>query len=218
MAPTIIYPTCVKTPLERIEQTLREALRAQKTLSAVSRATDINESALSRFVRGERGLNLRSTSDLCLYLGLELVNIRFINSINDLTGELEEVVNNALVQLKIIGSPSQVSPYFAAIEKAVVERDVLYSWLMDGGPTQIPPEAHAHLSNVLSLPQVRVRRTHESYFTTFMLTDKDCIVIPPKGDVIGTRATGYGQVLRYTEYFNRLFELHAHSLVQSEQL
>ena len=42
----------------------------------ISQATGIDESALSKFYRGTRGLSLESLDRLCDYLGLQVITIR----------------------------------------------------------------------------------------------------------------------------------------------
>jgi transcriptional regulator with XRE-family HTH domain len=58
-------------------QTLSDQLRhfiteRGESLAHISRATGVNHGALSRFLRGERGLSTWSLDRLCLYLGIEL--------------------------------------------------------------------------------------------------------------------------------------------------
>jgi hypothetical protein len=57
-----------------VSDTLREAIRnASVTRYRIACDTGIAESALSRFVSGERSLDLTSVDKLCEYLGLVLV-------------------------------------------------------------------------------------------------------------------------------------------------
>ena len=59
--------------MERVTATLRAALeRCGQTRYAVSKATGIPESTLSRFVAGGRGLRSENIDRLCAYLGLTL--------------------------------------------------------------------------------------------------------------------------------------------------
>ena len=60
-----------------VTEQLREALEGcGETRHAVSQATGIPESVLSRFVVGGRGLRSENIDKLCAYLGLELVTKR----------------------------------------------------------------------------------------------------------------------------------------------
>jgi len=62
------------------QATISEQLRAAILAAPVSRyriaqETGVTEAALSRFVRGERGLDLSSVDKLAPYLGLALVTV-----------------------------------------------------------------------------------------------------------------------------------------------
>jgi len=43
-----------------------------ESLAEIGRATGVSHAALSRFLRGERGLTTKSLDRLCVYLDLEL--------------------------------------------------------------------------------------------------------------------------------------------------
>ncbi len=62
-----------KPGAETISDQLRRAIAdCGVSMTRLSRAADIEDSAVSRFMRGERGLNTRTLDKLCLALGLEL--------------------------------------------------------------------------------------------------------------------------------------------------
>ena len=57
-----------------LSEQLRDAiLAAPVSRYRIAKETGVTEAALSRFVRGERGLDLSSADKLAAYLGLELV-------------------------------------------------------------------------------------------------------------------------------------------------
>jgi transcriptional regulator with XRE-family HTH domain len=57
-----------------VSETLRRAIeRSGQSRYAISRATGVPESVLSRFASGDRGLTTPTVDKLCKYLGLELV-------------------------------------------------------------------------------------------------------------------------------------------------
>ena len=63
--------------MTRKRQSLSDQLRhflteRGESLAHISRATGVNHGALSRFLRGERGLSTRSLDRLCVYLKIEL--------------------------------------------------------------------------------------------------------------------------------------------------
>jgi len=56
-----------------IGDVLKKAIeRAGVTRYVISKETGIEQSALSRFISGERGLSMEAIGKLCEYLGLEL--------------------------------------------------------------------------------------------------------------------------------------------------
>jgi len=57
-------------------QLIRAISANHQTLRAIARETSIDIGILSRFVRGERGINDETLSVLCKHLGLELRPIR----------------------------------------------------------------------------------------------------------------------------------------------
>jgi transcriptional regulator with XRE-family HTH domain len=58
---------------ETLSGALRRFLAARpESLAEIGRASGVNQAALSRFLRGERGLTTASLDRLCAYLGLEL--------------------------------------------------------------------------------------------------------------------------------------------------
>jgi len=57
-----------------MHETIRGAIRQDgRTLGELAADADVDKSVLSRFMRGERGMNLDVTDRLCRALGLELV-------------------------------------------------------------------------------------------------------------------------------------------------
>ena len=61
------------TPKNKLEATLRKAIeRSEASRYAISQATGIPQSALSRFVSGERSISLDYADKLARYFGLEL--------------------------------------------------------------------------------------------------------------------------------------------------
>lgn len=68
------YTMAEKKQAEMVSDQLRVAiLAAGENRHRIALATGVQESTLSRFVRGERGLDLTSVDKLAAYLGLELV-------------------------------------------------------------------------------------------------------------------------------------------------
>lgn len=62
---------------ETLSGRLRHFIRERgESLAGIARETGVNHGALSRFLRGERGLSTRSLDRLCAYLGLELRKVR----------------------------------------------------------------------------------------------------------------------------------------------
>jgi transcriptional regulator with XRE-family HTH domain len=60
-----------------LTEQLRRFIRQRGgSLAGIGRETGVNHAALSRFLRGERGLSTRSLDRLCAYLGLELRKVR----------------------------------------------------------------------------------------------------------------------------------------------
>lgn len=56
-----------------ISRQLRQAIRdSGESLLHIAGQTGVDDGALSRFMRAERGLTLKSVDRLCKYLGLEL--------------------------------------------------------------------------------------------------------------------------------------------------
>jgi transcriptional regulator with XRE-family HTH domain len=56
-----------------IEDQLRRAVaRSGMSLNRLGRAVGVNQSQLSRFLRGERSLTLTAAAKLCTFLGLRL--------------------------------------------------------------------------------------------------------------------------------------------------
>ena len=55
---------------------LKEINRCGKSRYKISVDTEINESALSRFVNGQRGLSVDSADILLKYFGYELIKLR----------------------------------------------------------------------------------------------------------------------------------------------
>ncbi len=47
-----------------------------ESLAQIGRATGVSHAALSRFLRGKRGLSTKSVDRLCKYLGVELKRVR----------------------------------------------------------------------------------------------------------------------------------------------
>ena len=67
----------VKQERESLTNQLRRFLaESGRSLGEVSRATGLDTSALSRFVRGERGVSMQGLDALGDYLGLHLVKSR----------------------------------------------------------------------------------------------------------------------------------------------
>ena len=62
MAPVLIVSERIREALEHSEVSLRE----------IARQAGVGDSQLSRFMRGERGLNTTTLDRLAEYLGLEL--------------------------------------------------------------------------------------------------------------------------------------------------
>jgi hypothetical protein len=63
----------VYTPGMGVIDSIRKAIRQAKVSRyQIAQDTGIHESALSRFVSGERGLSMEAVDTLCDYLGLEL--------------------------------------------------------------------------------------------------------------------------------------------------
>ncbi|HUU10205.1 MAG TPA: helix-turn-helix transcriptional regulator [Phycisphaerae bacterium] len=58
-----------KTFSERLRRFISER---PESLAQIGRATGVSHAALSRFLRGKRGLSTRTLDRLCEYLGLEL--------------------------------------------------------------------------------------------------------------------------------------------------
>lgn len=54
------------------ERLRRFIVERGESLAQIGRATGISHAALSRFLRGKRGLSTRTLDRLCEYLGLEL--------------------------------------------------------------------------------------------------------------------------------------------------
>lgn len=62
---------------ESASEQLREAIRAGgQSLCQIAKACGVDDGALSRFMRDERGLTTRSVDRLCQHLGLELRPIK----------------------------------------------------------------------------------------------------------------------------------------------
>jgi transcriptional regulator with XRE-family HTH domain len=61
-----------KQPEKLMDQLRRHVADCGKTLGQIARDTGIDTSALSRFVRGERGLSMESLDQLGEYLGLRI--------------------------------------------------------------------------------------------------------------------------------------------------
>ena len=59
---------------ERLRQAIAAAADAGISRYRISKETGVEQSALSRFMSGERGLDLSSVEKLAAYLELELVN------------------------------------------------------------------------------------------------------------------------------------------------
>jgi transcriptional regulator with XRE-family HTH domain len=58
---------------QTVSEQLRRFVRERgESLACVGRHTGVHHGALSRFLRGERGLSTRSLDRLCRYLGIEL--------------------------------------------------------------------------------------------------------------------------------------------------
>ncbi len=56
-----------------LSEQLRQAIReSEESLCQIAAQCGVTDGALSRFVRRERGLTLKSADALCKYLGLEL--------------------------------------------------------------------------------------------------------------------------------------------------
>lgn len=58
---------------ERLRQFVSER---PESLAQIGRATGLSHAALSRFLRGKRGLSTKSVDCLCKYLGVELRKVR----------------------------------------------------------------------------------------------------------------------------------------------
>jgi transcriptional regulator with XRE-family HTH domain len=54
------------------ERLRRFIVERGESLAQIGRATGISHAALSRFLRGERGLSTKTLDRLCLYLAVEL--------------------------------------------------------------------------------------------------------------------------------------------------
>ena len=62
--------------MNEIERQLREAIQASgKSLSQLGQVSGVDAGRLSRFMRGERGLNVEAVGRLCEVLGLHLAPI-----------------------------------------------------------------------------------------------------------------------------------------------
>jgi transcriptional regulator with XRE-family HTH domain len=55
-----------------VNQLRRAIKRSGETQYAISKATGVDQSVLSRFLRGERTISLKTAAGLCKHLGLEL--------------------------------------------------------------------------------------------------------------------------------------------------
>ena len=69
-----IMPMRKKTEHKLTDQLRQIVANSGKTLGQITRDTDINKSALSRFVNGERGVSMEVLDTLGEYLGLQIVS------------------------------------------------------------------------------------------------------------------------------------------------
>ncbi|HUU92562.1 MAG TPA: helix-turn-helix transcriptional regulator [Phycisphaerae bacterium] len=62
---------------ENLSEQLRRFIRERgESLAQIGRETGVSHTALSRFLRHERGLSTASLDRLCKYLGVELRKVR----------------------------------------------------------------------------------------------------------------------------------------------
>ncbi len=65
-----------KKTLKLTDQIRKSMDESGLTRYRISQATGIDESALSKFYHGTRGLSLESLDRLCDYLGLQVITVR----------------------------------------------------------------------------------------------------------------------------------------------
>jgi hypothetical protein len=66
----------VEIMAKRVSDVLKHAILRAPSRYAISKATGVEQSALSRFVRGHRSLSLDAVDAIAQHLGLELKSIR----------------------------------------------------------------------------------------------------------------------------------------------
>lgn len=60
-----------------ISEKIRDAIESSgESQLSIAHATGVNSGILSRFMRGERGINLKTVEVLCEYFGLRLTKTR----------------------------------------------------------------------------------------------------------------------------------------------